>query len=64
MELGFDQGKLRIEVSVRDHGAHGFKEWLYAFHGKLLRCSSRPNFYLEPQFIRWHVGEVFLGIPR
>ena len=61
----FDRGaftvspELRIEVSDRAHGTHGFDEWLYAFHGKSLSPPQRPNFYPEPEFVQWHVREVF-----
>jgi putative restriction endonuclease len=66
----FDRGaftvspELRIEVSDRAHGSHGFKEWLYAFHGKSLSPPQRPNFYPEPEFVQWHVREVFQGEAR
>ena len=66
----FDRGaftvspELRIEVSDRAHGTHGFDEWLYAFHGKSLSPPQRPNFYPEPEFVQWHVREVFQGVSR
>lgn len=66
----FDRGaftfspELRIEVSDRAHGTHGFDEWLYAFQGKSLSPPQRPNFYPEPEFVQWHVREVFQGVSR
>ena len=66
----FDRGaftvspELRIEVSDRAHGTRGFDEWLYAFHGKSLSPPQRPNFYPEPEFVQWHVREVFQGVSR
>ena len=66
----FDRGaftvspELRIEVSDRAHGTHGFDEWLYAFHGKSLTPPQRPNFYPEPEFVQWHVRDVFQDVSR
>ena len=44
---------LKIHVSDRAHGTHGFTEWLSAFHGKTLRPPQSPNFYPEPEFVQW-----------
>ena len=66
----FDRGaftvspKLRIQVSDRAHGTHGFNEWLSAYHGKSLKPPQRPSFYPEPAFVQWHVKEVFQGEAR
>ena len=55
---------LRIQVSDRAHGTHGFDEWLGAYHGKALRPPQRPSYYPEPVFVAWHVREVFQGEAR
>lgn len=66
----FDRGAftvsstLRIEVSDKAHGTYGFKEWLSAYHGKSLRPPQRPIYYPEPEFVEWHVREVFQGGSR
>jgi len=66
----FDRGaftvspELRIQVSDRAHGTHGFNEWLSAYHGKSLTLPQHPNFYPEPGFVQWHVKEVFQGGAR
>ncbi len=66
----FDRGAftvspdLHIQVSDRAHGTQGFNEWLSAYHGKSLRQPQRPNFYPEPEFVQWHVREVFQGEAR
>ena len=66
----FDRGAftvspgLLIQVSDRAHGTHGFNEWLTAYHGKSLKPPQHPNFYPEPEFVQWHVKEVFQGEAR
>ena len=63
----FDRGaftvspELQIQVSDRAHGTHGFTEWLADFHGKSVRPPQRPAYYPEPEFVEWHVKEVFQG---
>ena len=66
----FDRGAftvspdLRIQVSDRAHGTHGFDEWLGPYHGKALRPPQRPSYYPQPTFVAWHVREVFQGEAR
>jgi len=66
----FDRGaftvspELHIQISDRAHGTHGFTEWLSAYHGKSVRAPQHPNYYPEPEFVKWHVREVFQGESR
>lgn len=66
----FDRGAftvspdLRIQISDRAHGTHGFTEWLAAYHGKRLRPPQRPSYYPGATFVAWHVREVFQGEQR
>jgi putative restriction endonuclease len=66
----FDRGaftlskRRRIKVSDRAHGTKGFTEWLMAYHGKKLITPQRSSYYPEPQFVSWHVREVFQGYGR
>jgi len=66
----FDRGAftisdgMKIIVSDRAYGTKGFKEWLMDFHGKDLAKPQRPSFFPEPEFVSWHVSEVFRGYGR
>ncbi|MBF0231907.1 MAG: HNH endonuclease [Desulfamplus sp.] len=66
----FDRGAftlskaMKIMVSDRAYGTNGFNEWLMAFHGKKIATPQRPSFFPEPQFLSWHVREVFQGYER
>lgn len=66
----FDRGaftlsdSMKIIVSDRAHGTKGFEEWLMAYHGKDLIQPQRPAYFPEPQFVSWHVREVFQGYGR
>ncbi|NVM20280.1 MAG: HNH endonuclease [Desulfobacterales bacterium] len=66
----FDRGafsldeSMHIQVSERAHGSNGFKEWLMDFHGKKIHLPQRPSYYPKPQFVGWHVREVFQGPSR
>ncbi len=66
----FDRGaftvtkEMKIQVSDRAHGTNGFNEWLLAFHGKQLKPPQSPSCYPEPEFVSWHVCEVFQGASR
>ena len=66
----FDRGAftisedLRIHVSDRAHGTNGFKEWLMAFHGKVLNIPQRTTYYPKLKYVSWHVREVFQGARR
>ena len=66
----FDRGaftvspELKIQVSDRAHGTHGFKEWLSVYHGEYLKEPQRPDYYPQPRFVQWHIREVFQGETR
>ena len=66
----FDRGAFTItedmamHVSEAAHGTSGFNEWLMAYHGKEIRPPQRQSYCPEPQFIDWHVKEVFKGYAR
>jgi len=66
----FDRGAftvsedMTVQVSDRAHGTIGFQEWLLDYHGKSLKRPQRPVFYPEPEFVNWHVREVFQGESR
>ncbi len=63
----FDRGaftlsqQLEILVSDDAHGSVGFEEWLRRFHGEQISFPQRRSFYPAPEFIGWHVREVFQG---
>jgi putative restriction endonuclease len=66
----FDRGaftlsdNMKIIVSDRTHGTSGFDEWLTRYHGKVITPPQRPDYYPNPQFVSWHVREVFQGYGR
>jgi len=66
----FDRGaftlsdKMKIMVSDRAYGTKGFNEWLMSYHGKALTMPQRPSYFPRPQFVSWHVREVFQGYGR
>ena len=63
----FDRGafalsdQLEILVSDDAHGSVGFEEWLMRFHGEKINFPQRQSYYPAPEFIGWHVREVFQG---
>ena len=63
----FDRGaftlseQLQILVSDDAHGSVGFEEWLKRFHGEQISPPQRRSYYPAPEFIGWHVREVFQG---
>lgn len=63
----FDRGAFtlsqRLEILASDdaHGSVGFEEWLRRFHGEQISFPQRKSFYPAPEFIGWHVREVFQG---
>ena len=63
----FDRGafmlsnQLRVMVSDDAHGSVGFQEWLMQFHGQQIHFPQRQSYYPAPEFISWHVREVFTG---
>ena len=66
----FDRGAftlskdMKIQISEKAHGTSGFDEWLMRFHGKPLRAPQRRTYFPEPQFVHWHIREVFRGPSR
>ncbi len=66
----FDRGAftlskdMKVMVSDRAYGINGFNEWLMAYHGKTIAQPQRPSFFPEPNFLSWHVREVFQGYER
>lgn len=66
----FDRGAftlssdLLVQVSDRANGTTGLNEWLLAFNGKPIRPPQKPAYYPLPNYIAWHVEEVFQGDAR
>lgn len=66
----FDRGAftitndMEINVSDRAHGTSGFNEWLMAYHGKEIKKPQRPSYYPMPEYVSWHISEVFQGYGR
>lgn len=61
-DLGaFTIGKeLQLLVSDEVNG-NGANEWLIQHNGKQLLPPQKKNFYPKPEFVQWHVKEVFKG---
>ena len=63
----FDRGaftlsqELEILVSDEAHGFIGLQEWLIKFHGKGINFPQRQSYCPKPNFIGWHIREVFQG---
>jgi putative restriction endonuclease len=49
---------LRIRVSDKVNG-NGMEEWLLRFEGKPIILPRKKQYYPQPEFIQWHVNEVF-----
>lgn len=66
----FDRGAFQVTpayrflVSERVHGTQGLLEWLLRYHNKPVRRPQHHRYTLEPEFITWHVSEVFKGPAR
>ena len=66
----FDRGaftlsdKMVVQVSRNAHGTVGFKEWLMKYHGKPLASPQAPTDYPTPNYVNWHIREVFKGPAR
>jgi putative restriction endonuclease len=66
----FDRGAftvtqdMKLKVSEIAHGTTGFREWLLVFHDKEIWPPQRQSYYPEPNFVKWHVREVFKGYAR
>ncbi|MBK0404647.1 HNH endonuclease [Adhaeribacter sp. BT258] len=52
--------KLNMLVSDEVNGL-GANEWLINHHGKSLRAPQSKKYYPAPEFLQWHVKEVFKG---
>ena len=52
--------ELQMMVSDEVNGL-GAEEWLIRHHGKALLPPQKKQFYPEPEFLQWHVQEVFKG---
>jgi|ERR1044071_2445391 putative restriction endonuclease len=61
----FDRGAIgisetgRLLVSEEVHGGSGLEEWLLRFEGKPLRKPQRMDYNPRPEFVGWHLKEVF-----
>ena len=49
----------RLRVSERVHGTSGLHEWLLRFHGQPVRKPQSVVYALKPEYLSWHVKEVF-----
>ena len=52
--------ELQMLVSDEVNGL-GADEWLIRHHGKPLQPPQKKQFYPKPEFLQWHVNEVFKG---
>lgn len=65
----FDRGVFTINdsrkilVSEEAHGV-GFEEWLYRYHGQIVRNPIHPEYQPKESYIHWHLREVFRGPGR
>jgi len=50
--------QMLVSDEVNGLGAH---EWLIRHHGKALYPPQKKQYYPEPEFLTWHVNEVFKG---
>lgn len=63
----FDKGaftldvSLKLMVSTKVTGTVGFSEWLMLFNNKQILTPANQLFYPLPEFLEWHVSEVFKG---
>jgi len=66
----FDRGAftvsqdMKVQVSENANGTTGFKEWLLDFHNKPLNPPQAKTYFPIPQYLHWHVREVFKGPAR
>lgn len=49
----------RVRVSQRVHGTRGLDEWLLRFHDQPVRKPQSVVYTLKPEYLTWHVREVF-----
>jgi putative restriction endonuclease len=52
--------ELQMLVSDEVNGL-GAEEWLIRYHNKPLFPPQKKKLYPEPEFLQWHVKEVFKG---
>ena len=63
----FDRGAFtlskerKILVSDDVDGSVGLEEWLKKFHDEKINFPQRNSYYPAPEFISWHIKEVFKG---
>ena len=63
----FDRGAFtlskerKILVSDDVDGSVGLEEWLKKFHNEKINFPQRSSYYPAPEFIGWHIKEVFKG---
>lgn len=66
----FDRGAIgistagRLLVSEEVHGSRGLDEWLLRFEGKPLSKPQRTDYNPKPDFVAWHLNEVFRAPAR
>ena len=66
----FDRGAIgistagRLLVSEEVHGSRGLEEWLLRFEGKPLGKPQRTDYNPKPEFVAWHLHEVFRAPAR
>lgn len=54
----------RLLASEQVHGSTGLDEWLLQYHGEPIARPIRPTYHVNPDFVQWHVQEVFHGPER
>ena len=50
---------LKIIVSEKANGHAGFQEWVLDFDGKQIRAPRNKKYHPNPDFLEWHIREVF-----
>ncbi len=53
-----EERNLLVSDLINGNGAN---EWLFRFNGKKIKSPQSKNYYPEPEYIDWHVREVFKG---
>lgn len=63
----FDSGvftvdeSLRLIISQNAHGSNGFNDWLMRYHTQKITFPIQKSYYPEPEYLNWHLREVFKG---
>jgi putative restriction endonuclease len=52
----------RLFVSDRVNGSSGVEEWLMRFDGRPIQQPNSVSYRIDPQYVTWHVREVFKGV--